>query len=346
MAEGMMTPEGWRCAKQKEHLQRARWHDYQAPSIQLLTLVTTDRRPLLGELCGEQIALSPLGKSVAQEIARIPSYHGAESIEIRSYVVMPDHVHILLQVHDRLPQHLGQYIRWFKKHCSEIANQGTEATTHTPASPPPPLFAPEYHDRLLSGKHQLTHMTRYIQDNPHRLAMKRANPGLFRIRRQTRLGGILCSTLGNIFLADYPERAVLQCSRRLTPAEIEDRKHQCLAEAANGTVFITAAISEGEKQISRALREAGHSLIILLENGFPAEDSPHARYFKPKGVYFEACSAGKLLLVEPVKESVEIPEIVDKVESKAGHLPHDSQRFRFLAMNAIAEKIATEGSAG
>ena len=106
-----MTPEGWRREKSGKHLYRADWLDYRNPSIQLLTLVTTDRLPLFGELQSEKIVLTPIGETVAQEIMRIPTYKGAEAIEIFRFVVMPDHVHILLQIHDRLPKHLGQYVR-------------------------------------------------------------------------------------------------------------------------------------------------------------------------------------------------------------------------------------------
>ena len=109
------------------------------------------------------------------------------------------------------------------------------------------------------------------------------------------------------------------------------------AEAANGMVYVTAAISEGEKLISRALREAGFPIVILLERGFPSPESPHYRYFKPQGVYFEACAAGKLLLVEPSSALLERQDIAARVIAKTGDIPHDTQRYRFVAMNVIAE---------
>lgn len=37
---------------------------------------------------------------------------------------------------------------------------------------------------------------------------------------------------------------------------------------------------------------AGHPLIVLLENGF-------ARHYKPPGRYFDACAAGRLLMIAP-----------------------------------------------
>lgn len=260
MAKVHLTPEGWRCEKTGKHLYRAKWMDYRSPSIQLLTMVTTDRMPLLGDLRGEQIVRTALSQRVAEEIERIPSYLGASSIEIYNYVVMPDHVHILLRIHDRLPKHIGQYVRWFKYQCDKAC----QALAVIPANKQACLFAPEYHDRILTGRNQLAHMTRYIKDNPSRMALKRANRDLFRIRQNVTLGDIPCTALGNIFLADYPQRQVLQCSRRMTSEQIKNHKTECLAEAANGMVFITAAISEGEKQIARAHQQYPRYRVIAM----------------------------------------------------------------------------------
>ena len=405
MAKAHLTPEGWRCEKLREHLYRARWMDYQSPSIQMLTLVTVDRKPLLAELRGETISLTPLGAAVAREIERIPTYLGAASIEILDYVVMPDHVHILLRIHDRLPRHLGQYIRWFKVQCSdaftamvEAAREvmarggvargdtreddnatgsaststatessaaiargdtregnnttgsgwvsreeasrvlaGVSASMVSPKSKNLLLFAHEYHDSLLYGRGQLARMKRYIKENPRRLALRRANRELFRIRQDYAIGPFSCTVQGNIFLAGHPQRQVLQCSRSLTPEQIEERRSECLMQAANGAVFITAAISQGEKVIARSLREHGFPLIILLEQGFPKPESSHYHYFKPQGVYFEACAAGRLLLVEPHAEALECPEVAQRVIAKTGNIPHTTQRYRFVAMNVIAD---------
>ena len=404
MAKAHLTPEGWRCEKLREHLYRARWMDYQSPSIQMLTLVTVDRKPLLAELRGETTHLTPLGTAVAREIERIPTYLGAASIEILDYVIMPDHVHILLRIHDRLPKHLGQYIRWFKVQCSDAftamvetargvitrgdtregnnanttasasnacntASNTTNASANTTTNASATasdwvsreeagrvlagvsasmvssksknllLFAHEYHDSLLYGRGQLARMKNYIKENPRRLALKRANRELFRIRQDYTIGRFSCTVLGNIFLAGHPQRQVLQCSRSLTPEQIEERRSECLMQAANGAVFITAAISPGEKAIARSLREHGFPLIILLEQGFPKPESNHYRYFKPQGVYFEACAAGRLLLVEPHAEALECPEVARRVIAKTGNIPHTTQRYRFVAMNVIAEEM-------
>ena len=192
-----------------------------------------------------------------------------------------------------------------------------------------------YHERILHSPEQLQPMIDYVKDNPRRLWLKRANPDLFRIRRQTKVAGVECTTLGNMFLAERPMRTLLQCSRRLNQAEIDAKREQCRQQADNGTVFISAAISEGEKQISRALRRAGYPMIILLNNGFPQPGDPHERYFKPGGEYFNACADGNLLLIEPSQALLDAPEVEAAVYRKAHDIPHSSQRYRFLALNVI-----------
>ena len=228
---------------------------------------------------------------------------------------------------------------WVSREEASRVLAGVSASMVSPKSKNLLLFAHEYHDSLLYGRGQLERMKRYIKENPRRLALKRANRELFRIRQDYTIGRFSCTVLGNIFLAGHPQRQVLQCSRSLTPEQIEERKRECLMQAANGAVFITAAISQGEKVIARSLREHGFPLIILLEQGFPKPESSHYRYFKPQGVYFEACAAGRLLLVEPHAEALERPEVARRVIAKTGNIPHTTQRYRFVAMNVIAEEM-------
>ena len=364
MSELEYTEHGWRYTTDTIRHHRTDGWDYRGRGIYHFTLVVAERYPLFGELAGTAdepfIQLSAFGHQALNLLRDEPRYYGERGYSLRILVsqVMPDHIHVVIQVLEPLPQSIGKVIRGFKSACSslyksnylvsggnytaemQIANDVHFSRIFTRTGSIWETNKASYHERILHREGQLDAMIKYVKDNPRRLWLKRANPDLFRIRQNIRFGQTTCTALGNIFLADYPQRAVVQCSRRLTQPEIDARKDACLADAANGTVFVSAAISEGEKQICRALREAGFPLIILLEKGFPAPDSPHYRYFKPQGIYFEACAAGKLLLVEPSQDFFERPDITAKVTAKVGDIPHDTQRYRFLALNAMAEEIA------
>ena len=370
MPERILTDKGWRYKQQKIHLLRAKWHDYLSPSIYMLTLTSLDREPVFGKLTGDiqtpTITLSPIGQMVSEQIEQIPTYKGFDQTEIYSYIVMPDHVHILLYVRQKLQHPLGYYVSWFKKQCSDHArgislasttsffsgpalganspsSQGSALGANSP-SKSPLIFAPEYHDRILTHQGQLDHLKQYILDNPRRLAIKRANPEFFRLRQDIEAANLTFTALGNLFWLNYPLKQMLQCSRSLSQNDIDNLRDKCLTLADQGIVFISAGISEGEKQICRALRENGFPLIILLKDGFPKPDDPNAKYFKPKGVYFEACAEGQLLLLEPHPDVFFLPNVAQPILQRYPQLPQTSTRYRFLALNEMARLLQASSS--
>lgn len=118
--------------------------------------------------------------------------------------------------------------------------------------------------------------------------------------------------------------------------------HDAVERAKKGVVSISAAISKGEQNICRTIREQGDPLIVLMKDGFPKPEDPHAKYYKPGGVLFEACAKGKLLLLEPTMGVFELEPIEVAVRRKAPMAPLESDRYRFLALNEMARMIAGE----
>ena len=120
-------------------------HDYTAPGIYHITMHVADAlgHPLgavVGSLAAPdgsadapRVALSPIGQMVEHELLHaIPSFY--PMIEIQDYVIMPEHLHFIIEVHDAIitrnghPAHLGQVIAGFKKGCNrrywEMTGQG------------------------------------------------------------------------------------------------------------------------------------------------------------------------------------------------------------------------------
>lgn len=203
-----------------------------------------------------------------------------------------------------------------------------------------------YHERILHCEGQLDRMIRYVKDNPRRLWLKHHNPDLFKLRNNLTWSFAddkgnkhvwKFRALGNMFLLDYPQKQHIQCSRSITADQLEQRYTEWRNNAQQSVVSITSAISEGEKSVTKRLREAGLPLIVMLKDGFPAVGSPHECYFKPGGVYFDACAAGRLLLIEPYSEALDDPLIVEAVYRKSPMAPRGSMRYHFLALNKMGE---------
>ena len=109
----------------------ANW-DYKSNAIYMLTIVTSNRSPILGTLVntGDSIRVEPtdIGLAVSDEIEHL--HNDFRMIEVITYQIMPDHVHILLHVHEQLPIHLGRIVARLKAQCSHrydsLINQRTQ----------------------------------------------------------------------------------------------------------------------------------------------------------------------------------------------------------------------------
>ena len=209
--------------------------------------------------------------------------------------------------------------------------------------------------RTLSAKGQLQEMYDYISLNAYRKWVVKHNPHLFTLHKDTVVVGLHFRSLGNHWLLDWPERQMVECSRSETQADWDRRLEDILFYATLGTVTYTAAVNKGEAYIARKVREAGCPLVILMKEGFPTAGSPHEKYFKPGGVYFDACKEARLLLMEAYPTTYEDKRLVTATENalrrkaEARHqtyapLPHSALRWRFMAGNELI-RILVERSA-
>ena len=342
-------------------------NNYHGRCIYMITLCTEGRLPLLGTLDGNSaetavVQPSQLGQEVLRCWNNIPALQKQfaqdkslrtgmscqRDISLIACQLMPDHFHGILFVHNEMDVSVGDVVRGFMVGCTKVYNTLKKTTEN-----PKPLWEKGYHDRILNEKGQLQRMVDYVRDNPRRLWIKTQHPDLFRIHRQTEVRGLAFTSLGNHFLLDWPERQLIEVSRSTSDEQLQQLLQAALVAAQNGAITYTAAISKGEQLIARTLREQGFPLVILLSNGFPTENSPTAKYYKPGGTYFEACAAGRLLLLEPAAEVYESPDVrlaVEKVlRQKAAdkhlsfsYIPVTTERYRFVALNQIGRMLVED----
>ena len=85
-------------------------------------------------------------------------------------------------------------------------------------------------------------------------------------------------------------------------------------------MLVSPFISPQEKQVLEVLLKEGRDMIVLSDNGF-------REYFKPSDALFEACAAGRLLILSPWPH----------VEGKR-HI----SRSECVALNTMAEEIGRD----
>ena len=363
---------------------------FKGVGIYHITFVVTGRQPLLGELAIDhdepRCLPTDLGRAISHDLDEIQQRR--PYVRLLAKQLMPDHIHVLLYVTDDCSVSIKEIARGMRQGWRQMATtvsidpqmpsaeeykqmpkgvaqipsaeeykqmpkgvtQMPKGVTQMPdTGTHQPLFETPFF-RTLAHKGQLDTMIQYIHDNPRRAMLKQQNPDLFTLRRDTRVGELCFTSLGNLFLLDYPEKQPIICSRTLSEQQITAQQTDALYQAKNGCITVTAAISPGERQIARAVREAGAPLIILLKDGFPKPGDPHEKYYKPGGVYFEACAAGRLLLLEPTADTLTLPDIQTRTEqtlrekAEARHwnyqpIPVTSDRYRMMAANEIVKVL-------
>ena len=109
MAAGLVPEE----TKHNGH-RRAHFHDYNRPGVYMITMVTEGRQRLFGQIVGHtrgakgteeypHLLCSVLGERILQEeIAKISKFY--KMVEVMKVALMPDHIHLLLNVRGKLPE--------------------------------------------------------------------------------------------------------------------------------------------------------------------------------------------------------------------------------------------------
>ena len=349
----------------KKMLQRCWGWDYKSPCIYQITIALADRRSMaLGRLVidsdGEgdpiqveaHVELTAAGRAVEAEWRRMGEFTPAiRPLEIQ---IMPDHIHGILRVTERLARPLGQILAGFKTGSSKAATGK------------PGFWSEGFQDTILFHEGQLDSMFTYLRDNPRRLAVKRLYRKFFTVKRdlavevgltpaqQNNRGGLALhfQAIGNEALLKSPMIFQVQCSRaylaykrvakpggglkiardeagrpivELKTPEFDEKLKMLLSMAEKGAVLMSPCISDGEREIARRAMEANAKLITLSNKGF----SP---LFKPSGRAFDSASEGRLLMLAP-----------------AGwpYCPGEKKMTRFdaCALNRIAQLMAGDGAA-
>ena len=183
---------------------------------------------------------------------------------------------------------------------AETTNEGSKnAETTNEGGYPFPIFTERPFIRPLSRRGQLHTMIHYVQMNPQRLATKRLKPGYFRVQRGIEIGGRKYDGVGNVALlmaeqfdTVHVRSIMVKTAEHGDDKELRDYMNSRVLLARKGIVMVSPFISPQEKRVMQVLIQEQRPFILLTVNGF-------RDYYKPADALFEACAAGRLLILSP-----------------------------------------------
>lgn len=336
-------------------------HDYYEAGAYLITLVVTERQPLLSVLNDDahhpDVIMSAVGNIVHEEweaTTQIQADKG-RNITTLCQVCMPDHWHGVIVVKERMDTSLGTIINAFKSACTSrwrrevtgyvqptstselIRHIGMRKRRDYYATRPlieRPLFDGDYDDTICVDEAHLQRMMAYVKDNPRRAILRRLRPDFMRRCLHVSIDGTDYAAFGNLFLLRWANKVQVFCHRKAadghtpyehTDAFMDDCRRWKAQIMRGATVIVTPGISKGEQIIKNRCIEKGYPIIHIQKD-------PIGRYWKPEQVRFDACARGSLLILAPWD--------VDGL-GDVNHVPSATDYSRFHNLNSVAATICS-----
>ena len=265
-----------------------------------VTFQVFENKSLLGAIVGENCILNELGLAVKDLIETLPKYN--PEVYVDCFVVMPNHVHLVLKIDDRQTNeehHLGKIMRKLKSLAARdyriLGSRGVVPCLGTK------LWQDNYWEKIVTSHEQLEAIRRYIENNPKRWSTDRFGP-------------VTTFSCGNLALLNEPFVAFVasQVARGDALAPREWARHDGLAprdeagrdgpaprdleslgeRGCDPPPVISTFTSPQEREALRRLLAKKRRIIAVYPGGIPAVLPP---------AIAESVDAGRMLLLSPVE---------------------------------------------
>ena len=272
-----------------------------------VTFQVFQNKSILGAIVGEESVLNALGEAVKQLIETLHDYN--PEVYVDCFVVMPNHVHLLLKIEDRPTNdehHLGKIMRKLKSLAAReyriLRKRGATAPLPKSNAPLPEtshLWQENYWEKIVTNQRQLEAIRHYIKENPKCWSIDRFGP-------------VTSHTLGDIALLEEPFEAFVASQdgrgdalvfcewRRGATAPLPKSDAPLPKSVSEGgavvprdkPVIISTFTSPQERGVLRRLIAEGRRFIAVYPGGIPA--------VLPGGIA-DSVAAGRALLLSPVE---------------------------------------------
>ncbi len=330
--------------KKPSMLRRCVGHDYTKRQIYMITMVTEGRRALFGKVVGRsdaeedsmekpRIELSELGRRVADEWWESSLHH--PEVKVIALQMMPDHLHGILYVKEKMEKPLGMMLRGFKQSCNRhyrelvLGKPVERVSSASPVSPVsfvpsvPSVALPTQQTKPPAWQEPSPRKDRRGEDRTHGLLFARGYNDKLLLR-----SGQLETWLR--YLADNPRRLLMKREHPDLFRVQRNVKAFGMSFSAIGNLFLldrplllqvqcSRHLSETEIQakVMEYLQAARQGAVFVspsispgekavmraaFNEGFPLiyiRENGFADLAKPSGALMDACSRGQLLILAP-----------------------------------------------
>ena len=149
---------------QKRKQTRLKGYDYSSPGAYFVTICTQNRECILGDIVGQGLApaemrLSQYGKIAKDQLLDLE--HRYKSIKINKYVIMPNHIHVIIIIDNAagashcptISDIICSYKSLTTRMCNKLDNKQQK------------IFQTSFHDHIIRGEKDHQKIWEYIDTN-------------------------------------------------------------------------------------------------------------------------------------------------------------------------------------
>lgn len=177
---------------------RLREYDYSRAGAYFVTICTYERKALFGIVSDGRILCNQYGETAVREIRKTNELRGGNGIQIVKYVVMPNHVHMLIEIQPKEPwetdfqshvqktevfedfskptkQSVSTVVRAYKaavtREIHKIKKNADDRNGHDTSCPYEkfavgPVWQGRFFEHIIRNKEDYCRIWKYIDDNP------------------------------------------------------------------------------------------------------------------------------------------------------------------------------------
>ena len=142
-------------------------YDYSQIGAYFITICSSDMSHIFGRIvgaatCRPYTLLSNTGKIIENEINQISNIYDCVSVDC--YIIMPNHIHMIISIVDRRPQvapTISRVIKQFKGKVTKLVG----ATCGRPLNTP--IWQRSFHDHVIRNDRAYQKIWEYIENNPY-----------------------------------------------------------------------------------------------------------------------------------------------------------------------------------
>ena len=136
---------------------RLRGFDYSENRLYFVTICTQGRRGILADICRGGALLLPIGEIVNREIGYLSQTF---ELSVDKYVIMPNHVHMILFLHGE-----GSASTLSDVLCS-LKSRSTKQANRMEGQAGRKIWQRSFHDHIIRDENDYLKIWQYIDENP------------------------------------------------------------------------------------------------------------------------------------------------------------------------------------